>query len=559
MKNYKISKKLTVSFGIILIMLILTAIVGLFSLNSVGNNFTKFYNQPFMVTNTTMDMQRAMQAGMKYVGYATMTSDEGMTNEYIDKSQEELSAIKTGIEFLYENFSGDMKLVDEFKATMDASIPYKEVVYENARANRNDEAITTFFDEYIPCLTTAQEQLKGISDVSHAKADNLYSSASTSKTIAFILLFVISISAVIVTISVAVKLARGLTTPIQEIKEAANQLSKGNLQMDISYESEDELGELATAFRATAAILKNIISDMNQLLNDMGKGNFDVHTQAETDYIGDFNPLLLSLRAINTGLSDALREVNNDTAQVSTASVQMADGASTLAEGATEQASAIEELLATVENIRNDVEATANNAENTAQVMDNVGMKADESSNQMKHLIDAMENISKSSKEIAAIIGSIEEIAEQTNLLSLNASIEAARAGELGKGFAVVAGEIGKLAAQSAEAVNSTRVLIDTALNEVEKGSGITNETAQSLYEVKDDVQNAVTMVAQARDAAVSQSKMMQEINAGIEQISVVVQNNSATAQESSATSEELAAQAENLASIVGKFKLKKQ
>ena len=65
--------------------------------------------------------------------------------------------------------------------------------------------------------------------------------------------------------------------------------------------------------------------------------------------------------------------------------------------------------------------------------------------------MQAVNRISKqSSKQIADIIGVIEEIAFQTNLLALNAGVEAARAGEAGRGFAVVASEVRSLAQHAA-------------------------------------------------------------------------------------------------------------
>lgn len=47
----------------------------------------------------------------------------------------------------------------------------------------------------------------------------------------------------------------------------------------------------------------------------------------------------------------------------------------------------------------------------------------------MEALMTSMKDINKSSREIAAIVNTIEDIASQTNLLALNAAIEAARAG----------------------------------------------------------------------------------------------------------------------------------
>ena len=173
-------------------------------------------------------------------------------------------------------------------------------------------------------------------------------------------------------------------------------------------------------------------------------------------------------------------------------------------------------------------------------------------------MVEAMEKISDASKEIGNIIGSIEEIADETNLLSLNASIEAARAGESGRGFAVVAGEIGKLAKQSAKAVEDTRILIDAALNEVSVGSKMvdtTSSTIQAIITRIDEVVKSVEKVALAFDY---QADAISQINQGVEQISSVIQNNSATAEETSATSEELSAQASNMDSLVKQFELRK-
>ena len=167
-----------------------------------------------------------------------------------------------------------------------------------------------------------------------------------------------------------------------------------------------------------------------------------------------------------------------------------------------------------------------------------------------------MKKIKETSAEINKIIGEIEEIASQTNLLSLNASIEAARAGEAGRGFAVVADQIGKLAEQSAQSAVNTRYLIEAAIAEIEKGNVRTNETAEHIEQMMQDLENVVQVIDGVQDASQRQTDAIEQIGKGVEQISSVVQNNSAAAQESSATSEELSAQAENMETLVAKFKL---
>lgn len=556
MKNFKIAKKLLVSFGMVLMLLIVACGVALFGLTSVGNNLTSFYERPFPVTNRASDMQTAIQSAAKFVGYSTMASDEKETQTYVESAEAELGKLEDGIDFMNQNFSNP-ELVAEFESIMNEGNDIKEQVFAYALESKNEEAIDVYFNQYRPVLVDALGKLSEINEISTSNASNLYNQANASKQVVLVLLIVVALIAVILTVVIAMYLTKLLTAPIREIEQAAAKLSQGDLDIDITYESQDELGMLSNSFKKTIVILKSIIIDMDELLTTMASGDFDVNSKAENSYVGDFQPLLESIRKISSELSDTLKEINESSTQVSMASAQMADGATSLAEGSTEQASAIQELLATSENIRNDVEENAKQAATMATAMVQVGNKAEESSKQMQNLMDAMGKISDSSKEIAAIINTIEEIAEQTNLLSLNAAIEAARAGEAGKGFAVVAGEIGQLASQSAGAVNDTRLLIETALSQVKNGTGISEETAKSMFEVKDEITDAVTMAEKSRESSLAQSQMMREINAGIEQISSVVQNNSATAEESSATSEELAAQADTLATLVGRFNLR--
>lgn len=352
-----------------------------------------------------------------------------------------------------------------------------------------------------------------------------------------------------------------IADPITGMTQQIEKMAQGSLE----YESQDneeqivEIDKLQYNIVTFCVSLKNIITDIDFVLKAMASGNFNITSQAKEDYVGDFAPILESMREINHALSDTLAEIYDSSVQVSLASEQMADSAGALAEGATEQAGSVDHLLSGVATITEEVKASAEQSVKMSDDMRSVGDTASESGSQMEQLTTAMHLISQSSQEIANIIGTIEGIATQTNLLSLNAAIEAARAGETGKGFAVVAEEIRALATQCAQAANNTRGLIETALNEVENGNQIAQATADSLYKVVESVNSVVIMVDESKKASEMQAVAMEDINSGIEQISGVIQNNSATAQESSATSEELSAQAQTLKELVGRFEFKKR
>lgn len=355
---------------------------------------------------------------------------------------------------------------------------------------------------------------------------------------------------------VSKSLTGALVKPIYELQDAVKKVKKGDFDIDVKYDSKDELGVLADGLREACGQMKAIVADAGYMLGEMGEGKFNVSSNAGKSYVGDFRALLEGMDKLNVQLSDTMRQIRLSADQLTIGAGQLADGAQNLADGATDQAGAIEELTATVEDVANISAESAKNAVTAAESATSAAENAKKNSEKFGQLTEAMDRITATSKEIENIISAIEDIASQTNLLSLNASIEAARAGEAGKGFAVVADQIGKLAADSAKSAVSTRELISKCLHEVESGNAIVDETIKSFGTVLTSMEEFAGMAAGAAEASKAQADMLKQVEEGIGQISSVVQNNSAAAEETSALSEELANQSTKLDEAVKKFVL---
>lgn len=472
-----------------------------------------------------------------------------------DSLKEELSKIQVGKKGYLELLSNDFTYIySEDETVIDKNINNINI------DNTFKERINTRTEGYI---TYQYQNTKYRATIQQCETNNWIAvtnipltEMNTTRNMLVLILSAISIVILIVLILAIYRSIKKVTKPLEGLTEGVERFSNGDLGVDITIETNDEIGVLANSIRKAIKTLTNMIQDISYVLNEMAQGNLQVMVEGE--YKGDLLSIRESLEYIVSSFNDVIGKVNESTSFVSSGSNQMAESAQNLAEGSTEQASAIEELQATITTVTEQVQETAELSKEAYEMASEVSKEAEVSGQEMKHMTKAMSRIQEASSQIASIIEEIEDIAKQTNLLSLNASIEAARAGEAGKGFAVVADQIGKLADDSAKSAVKTRELIETSLREVQNGNQISEKTAASLVQVMEGLSKISKGVEESTIASQKQAVSMKEIEKGIEQISDVVQNNSAVAEETSATSEELYAQATTLNDLVGKFKIKK-
>ena len=366
-----------------------------------------------------------------------------------------------------------------------------------------------------------------------------------------------SVVGLLILIAISFFLIKRALNPLQGIALAGKAVAEGNFDVKVSYDRQDEIGDLAAAIQSVMQHVREIISDLSDKLSELAKGNFRVSLENTEQYPGAYRPLLNSLQEISNDLNKTMAEIKTSAREVNAGAEQVSSGAQGLSQGATEQASSIEELSATVNDISEHIKKTAENTRLANTEAQNAGKEVSHSDKQMQQMKAAMANINQKSGELSKIIKTIDDIAFQTNILALNAAIEAARAGVAGKGFAVVADEVGNLAQKSANAAKDTTMLIEETLQAVEQGTVLADSTAESLQRVVTGASKVTELVNQIAEASVEQSRAVEQVSTGIDQISSVVQSNTATAEESAAASEELSGQANILNELVGRFQLK--
>ena len=138
--------------------------------------------------------------------------------------------------------------------------------------------------------------------------------------------------------------------------------------------------------------------------------------------------------------------------------------------------------------------------------------------------------------------------------MALNAAVEAARAGEHGRGFAVVAGEVRNLAQKSADASRDIKTLIESSVENVERGSQYVIQTGESLSTINSSIKEASTIVAEISSSSSEQSSGISQINQAVNALDSATQQNASLVEETTAASESLGNQAKQLKNLISFF-----
>ncbi len=313
---------------------------------------------------------------------------------------------------------------------------------------------------------------------------------------------------------------------------------------------------------------KNLGTNINSLMDEISKpldetinvvkalAEGDLREKVDGEYSGQFAVLTESINSSLENLVGMVQTISNASSNVFNVAREIAAGNSDLSQRTESQASSLEETAATMEELTSTVQQNSKSSTEATEKANEAMEKAKNGGEVVGKAVESMEEINKSSKKIADIIGVIDEIAFQTNLLALNAAVEAARAGEQGRGFAVVAAEVRNLAQRSATAAKEIKGLINDSVDAVTRGAKLVDDTGETFNVLIDAVQEVRAMVSNIDSAGKEQAGGISEISKAVSQMDEMTQQNAALVEEAAASSKSMEDQAQELITQVSFFKV---
>lgn len=551
-----INKKIKKSFLIINMFTIISMIIIVSILYMFSYKTNLSYRKSYALSDNISNMRISLQKIEKNLYKAIAEEDMEKEQKYLELVNEEVKEFDSNSKILKETLP-DYELIDEINSSVELAAKSRSDIVELINKKEKISALSVMENTYSYQIDGIADKVIEVYKQSQKQTSNFLHKVDIINNIILGFIIIIMISTLIITSTISGVLTDIFIKGINNIKEISEELLYGNLKVESSYESTDEMGEMASNLISAIEMIDSYVDDITTILEKISVGNLDIELEKNVQYKCDFIPIQESLESIINTLNSDFYGISRTVELTSNRSEQISLITKELSDGATNQASIIEKLLDNFNKILTKVTINAQNAEEANKVSESTKDIVSEGNHKMEELMKSIEEIAQSSNQISKITSSIENIASQTNLLALNAAIEAARAGETGKGFAVVANEVKSLAEQCSNAVKNTNMLIGNSLFAVKKGESLAKEASNSLQNIVVNVDNSAKLVNEISLASQDQTNEIMKMTTRVNEISEVIQINTAKAQETAVSTEELSLQAQNIAEKMSKYDLK--
>lgn len=393
------------------------------------------------------------------------------------------------------------------------------------------------------------------------------------------LTFMLSGLVLLLVLAVIFMVVRTCVKPMVYLAGVAQEVSKGNLTVDVKTENlGGEVGLLGNS-------LKEMIASLVENITKAEAMSADAHDQAAKAQVAMTEAEAASRDAAAKRDSilvaaDKLEDVANI---VSSASAELSAQITQSERGATEQAARVSETATAMEEMNATVMEVAQNASRASDVSASTRAKADSGAQVVNDVVQSIRQVQQDSlalkndmvtleghaTAISQIMGVISDIADQTNLLALNAAIEAARAGDAGRGFAVVADEVRNLAEKTMasttdvgnaikaiqQSVSKSMAQVDSTVTNIERATALSIDSGDALREIVTMVDGTADQVRAIAAASEQQSASSEEINRSIIQVNVIAGETASAMEEAARAVSDLAHQSQVLTKLIEDMK----
>jgi methyl-accepting chemotaxis protein len=279
--NLKIGAKILCGFFLVAIIATVIGITGIMSINTINDKDTQMYEKMTVPMSNLYNMNQAFQ-----------NTRSSLRDMILSSNVSEISTFEGQVN---DNKATYAKNSSDFSKTMlsdagkqgiiatDASIAaYEKIavdVISLAKANKDAQAIALMNTDGSKANDLVAKNMQNLNDLKIALAKTTADDNSTTAASSRNLMLIFIVIGAVLAIILGVLISRSITTPIKKLVDYANKIALGDVDIEITHESKDEVGTLMVAFRK---MIKNIHENVASAQN-IASGDFNVEIKPKSD------------------------------------------------------------------------------------------------------------------------------------------------------------------------------------------------------------------------------------------------------------------------------------
>ena len=303
LSNLKIGVRLSVGFGIALLILILVAVVGIVRVGDLQGSVSELVDEKNVKTKIANDIIDDINRSDHYHRNLLIYKNDEATQKEMARIVEAREAVTKAIEAL-EKFSygekGKASLANA-KNLRAAFFAASTKLQDHVKARQWDEAMKHFDAAYRPAFNA---YIKGVGEFIDYQTELAQKVGTDAEALAHAtrnLIIGIAVAAVVISTALALLIVRSITGPLGKMVASANQMARGDFNFTLDLTSKDEVGLLAKAIVATQNAVRLMTTDADMLSAAAVEGKLATRADAGK-HQGDF-------RKVVTGVNDTLDAV----------------------------------------------------------------------------------------------------------------------------------------------------------------------------------------------------------------------------------------------------------
>lgn len=475
LSNLKISAKLALAFGIVILLSMGMAAIALYKNQQVEGEWRRFERVTLAKRSAVTASVIALGNGVHH--FKNFLLRGGDYDKKFLTDMEQVDQVAKTYDAITEISSEERQLLDVILA---GTRTYRDAIAKLAESRQANMSIPEMDRSIKGADKPVAEALERLIAINTKASLEQSTRFATELSEARSEILVNSVMIVLVAIGLTLFIIRLITVPVGKVVDAAEQLAKGNLTLTFNIESKDEMGHMLHAVKNTSVALSNVMQEIDYCSKYMGQSAFQV------------------------------AKISNEIAEVSRQQESRSNEVNQAMSMLHEISSDVSVRGSNAVNLSRQVEAMAQ--EGIASVRGNI-RSMEETTEQVNRSSGEVRELEQAAQQIYSIANTIKDIAGQTNLLALNAAIEAARAGEQGRGFAVVADEVRKLAERTTTSATEVGEIIGTLSSKVQLVAETMNVVVEKVRVTQDEAGKTAETIEKIASNAVETAQANQGIS----------------------------------------------